>query len=69
MKQQQHEQLQCQLLLHLHHRLLGPLQLKLDYFSSKLTHISAGQSLVTTVLHGTPMALNQAWCLRDAAQQ
>lgn len=27
---QQHEQLQCQLLLQLHHRLLGPLQLTLE---------------------------------------
>ena len=42
MKQQQHQQLQCQLLLHLHHRLLGPLQLTLDYLSNKLTHVSAG---------------------------
>jgi len=42
MKQQQHEQLQRQLLLHLHHRLLGPLQPLFNCFNSKLTRISAG---------------------------
>ena len=50
MKQQQHQQLQCQLLLHLHHCLLGPLQLTFDCLSGKLTRISAGLQVCTQQL-------------------